>query len=767
MGGRLEGLVDNNGSNATAGSQANGAGTDPRDGSSKEPVFNELFLARMMHSMIRNATLSRRELARGSGDERRNINLECGHPTDDEVIDIQAFQEFFDRHPVARRVVEVYAKECWQVQPTVFSNQKGNTKTAFEEGWDDAGHQVMGTRSWFRKEQGSVIWDFLKRADIQSRIGHYGVILVGIDDVDPTTGRGKGLEEPAEESISTKATRKLTYLRVFPETLAQITKYDDDPASPRYGQPTEYNITFHDPKHQLGGMVTSPQVATRPVHWTRVVHIALDVAENEISATPSMEPVWGPLLDIRKVLPSSAEMYWVAAFPGMSLETLPSLGGNVRINQAEIKTMMEDWSNGLQRWIQLRGLTAKMLAPAVSDPTPQVKLQITAICIQLGIPERIFMGSERGELASSQDDGAWNDRLKERQQNTLSPRLIAPFVDRLIILGVLPDPGEDGYIIHWPDVTSHNDSEKASIAQTLVAAMVAWIQGGGEALMTPMRFLTTIMRLDDDEAEAIVEEVRAVLEQEDQTETGASPLASMVGGITGMIELFKLAKEGGLSEEQLKQQIMFFFKVSDDLADQLIAEGLTTVAEEAGEPPAEEPGPPSPVKVREGEALVDPESGDEIAKIPSKQPIGKPKPAFGAKPSANQYPLVIHRQVGSEDVLQQVQALLSRQPIVNVVVDNSELAQVLHSQLEAVFNRIDDLRPAPNVINLSLAEMAEAVNHQTQAIRDLLEVVANQPAPIAPDVTVTPARVVFSPRKPIRLKLSTNPDGSKEIVSLE
>jgi len=104
------------------------------------------------------------------------------------------------------------------------------------------------------------------------------------------------------------------------------------------------------------------------------------------------------------------------------------------------------------------------MAPTVVDPTAQIAVQIEAICIKLGIPIRIFKGSERGELASSQDDAAWNDRLRLRQMYYITPRIVIPFIDRLIMLGVLSEPV--GYSVTWDDLESTTKADKARIPST-------------------------------------------------------------------------------------------------------------------------------------------------------------------------------------------------------------------------------------------------------------------------------------------------------------
>ena len=233
--------------------------------------------------------------------------------------------------------------------------------------------------------------------------------------------------------------RKLLYLRVFPEHLCQITQFESNPASPRFGQPVMYLLTFNDPREQqMGGVGLT--TATLNVHWTRVLHVADNLSSSEVFGVPRMRPVLRRLLDLEKLYGGSAEMYWRGAFPGISFETHPQLGGDVSLDAGTLRSEFEKYSNGLQRALYLMGMTAKTLAPTVVDPTSQINVQVEAICIKKGIPVRIFKGSERGELASDQDKGTWASRIRGRQKNWVTPRVIIPFVDRMITFGILPKP---------------------------------------------------------------------------------------------------------------------------------------------------------------------------------------------------------------------------------------------------------------------------------------------------------------------------------------
>jgi hypothetical protein len=164
----------------------------------------------------------------------------------------------------------------------------------------------------------------------------------------------------------------------------------------------------------------------------------------------------------------------------------------------------------------LSGMSAKSVPPAVSDPTAHVNVQIEAVCIQLGIPVRVFKGSERGELASSQDDAAWNDRLRQRQRGYITPRIIVPFVDRLVGLGVLPEPEE--YFVEWPDLDSQTDAEKAAVLAQRTGAYAAYVGGGVESVVPPLDYMTRFDGMDEEEAGTILEEAAKMMEDKQEEE---------------------------------------------------------------------------------------------------------------------------------------------------------------------------------------------------------------------------------------------------------
>lgn len=459
---------------------------------------------RIRAELTANAVMARSQLLQRLMDPRRDIDAECGYPDTDSITD-DHYQDFYDRHPIANRIVEAMPSECWKVQPTVFEDQDMDVTTEFEQAWDDLGRNLMvevDEENLYQGEEGNPIWDYLKRIDVLSGIGHFGVMLLGLND-------GVEMQEPVRGKKL-----ELLYIRCFPAKLVEIVQWESDPANPRYGRPNMYSITLNDPTDNYQG-IGLPQ-ATVYVHWSRVIHVAETMTSSELFAAPRMRAVWNNLLDLKKLYGGSAEMYWRGAFPGLSLETHPQLGGDVEIDVDDAREQLENYMHTLQRYLAIPGVTAKTLAPQVVDPTPQIRNHLEAIAIKLAMPMRILLGSERGELASTQDKGTWNERLMSRQKNYLTPRLICPFVSRLVRFGVLPRPAE--FFVEWPDMNEMDATQKSTIAVQKTDAMAKYVGGSVDQLMDPMNFLTRIIGLQDSEAEEVVEAATQYVEDKMEEE---------------------------------------------------------------------------------------------------------------------------------------------------------------------------------------------------------------------------------------------------------
>lgn len=502
-------------------------------------------------SFIGNSLLARADLLRNLTDPRRDIDDECGRPKLTQAIDPLLYQQLYDRHAIAGRVVELWPEETWKVVPDLSDDEDPEVETEFDLSFQQFGKDLRGETSYLASDEyNHPLWDYLKRLDILSGIGKYGVMLIGLNDGRELREPAAGIEEqhsmPRSSSSNNNAAsttadtaevptgpygltvnaealqgRKVTYLRVFPESLALITQYEGNISSPRFGQPVMYQLTFNDPR--LSTSSIGMPIATLDVHWTRVIHVpsTLEGSSSEIFGIPRQQQVLDNLLELRKIYGADGEGFWRGAILKLFFSTHPQLGGDAYVDDVKLRNSMEAMMNGLQQWMSMMGMQVTPVAPEVTDPNPHTQCQLEAISIKTGIPKRILMGSERGELSSAQDSDEWAGRVRGRQLGTATNRLIAPTIDRLILLGALAPPQAPGYKPYWPDLKSRTEDEKANNATKFAMALAQYVSSGGESVITVVDFLVLFMGLDEETAQAVYE--RALDNEEQMTKDIYAP----------------------------------------------------------------------------------------------------------------------------------------------------------------------------------------------------------------------------------------------------
>jgi len=421
--------------------------------------------------LLWNAITSRAALTRSLLDPRRDLNTECGYLDDPTLED---FEAMYQQEGIARRVVNILPDECWKVSPIVYESEEAE-QTEFEVAWKEL-------------EKKFDIYALMNRADVLAGIGRFGIILIGVGD-------GADLSEP----VRRKKGLELLYLRAFDETVVKIAETETDSQSPRYGWPKAYDVTFRGTGQNKGG-------SSKRVHWERVIHVADNCRLSDVTGESRLRPVFNRLQDIRKLLGGSAEMFWQGAFPGLSFEVDPKLieAGAAEIDTESLKEQLQNYVNGLQRWLSTVGVSVRSLAPQVADPASHIEQQLKAIALSLGVPYRVFLGTEEGRLAGQQDAEAFAQRIAQRQERFLTPKIVRPFIQRLIDFGILPKPRS--FTVEWPDMLAPSDHDKAETAKIRTEALKAYVTGDGYTVIPPRIYLMEVLGFTPEQAEAMIEE---------------------------------------------------------------------------------------------------------------------------------------------------------------------------------------------------------------------------------------------------------------------
>jgi len=382
----------------------------------------------------------------------------------------------YERQDIATRIVQAFPLASWSINPRISESDTPTPDTEFEKKFNEITIK-------------NKVFNYLTRLDINSGVGRYGIMILGFAD-------GKKLDQP----VKFKKGMKLSYISTFQEGSVTIDKYDNDTSSERFNLPEIYSVTIRSPEQinttpNIKNGISSPV----KVHWTRVIHVIPEMGgESDIFGTPRLKNVYNRLQDIEAIAGGGAEMFWRGAFQGLAFKndegaTMDAAG------KAQLESEIEDYVNDFKRYIKLQNMDVKPIETQVADPTNHFDIQVTLIAAAKGMPKRIILGSERGELASSQDDSNWNKRVEERRVDHCELDILRPFIDRLIEYGVLPKPSLP-YKVVWPDLYSQSALDKAKVSEALMRALKDYLtMGEGQMIIPPKVFLQKIMGFSENE----------------------------------------------------------------------------------------------------------------------------------------------------------------------------------------------------------------------------------------------------------------------------
>lgn len=423
----------------------------------------------------------------------RDIYVQCGYPKE---ITFAEYEGRYRRQDIANRIVNAYPDATWRGMPRVYENDE-ETETAFEKAWAALLDIIP-------------VFHYLHRADRLAGIGDYGALFYGFAD------GGQAFDQPATTATG------LLYLQPHSSDSAKILKLDGDTESERYNQPDMYNVTLGNPELDGSAAGTSSN-RTLVVHHSRILHLADGAGASDTYGTPRLEAVFNRLLDMDKLASGSAEMFWKNAYPGYAFEASPDVDLTQGVD--DLKDEMEGYFQHLTRYMRVQGIEVKSLAPQTADPSGQIDGQFKFISAATRIPIRILIGSERGELASSQDERAWKEQVATRRENFAEPSVLRPFVDDMIRVGILPEP-VDGYEVEWPDQASLQPKEAAEVAKLYTESLARYTESGAGAIMPPYTYFTEVLGLAPEKAKGLVDELEQAAEEEDKEREAAEKAAA-------------------------------------------------------------------------------------------------------------------------------------------------------------------------------------------------------------------------------------------------
>jgi hypothetical protein len=217
-----------------------------------------------------------------------------------------------------------------------------------------------------------------------------------------------------------------------------------------------------------------------------------------------LEPVLNRLFDLEKLTGGSAEMFWRGARPGYQGKVHQDY--QMTDSEAEdLQDQIDEFEHNLRRILINEGVDLESLEQQVADPQNHVSIQLDMICAVTGIPKRILIGSERGELASTEDRDNWFDYVTSRRQERAEPLIIRPLVERLIEYRILP-PYDEEYTVDWSSLWEQSEEDKAKVGKTRAEALKSYTASPANlTVLPPEAFYKFGLGLDESDVEWIEE----------------------------------------------------------------------------------------------------------------------------------------------------------------------------------------------------------------------------------------------------------------------
>lgn len=419
--------------------------------------------------------------------DKRKLYEALGYPTDGELT-YEWYYNKYDRQDIANAIIDRPADATWSGSLEVI--EKGKPESPFSKQWRALNKKLK-------------IKQRLCKVDKLAHIGRFALLLFGFDDVKKV----KDFKRPL-----TGKNRKLLYLKQVSECEVQINEFESDPANERYGLPKFYQIKVGTV--QSGAFKAGPSFQEIIVHHSRVLHIVSNNLTSEVYGTPKLKPVANRLVDLEKILGGDAETFWRGARPGYHAAAKE----DYEMSTPELEALEEEldkYEHDLRRFISAKGVDIKALEQQVAEPLNHIDAQIQAISAQTGIPKRILIGSERGELSSGQDSDQWLSLIRTRMEEFAETNVLRPLIEKCMEVGALPSVEE--YNVMWEDVFAPSEAKKVEIGRKRSDALKAYFANPLISdMLPPALALKHLLGLNEEQVEEALRAMEAQKKNKDR-----------------------------------------------------------------------------------------------------------------------------------------------------------------------------------------------------------------------------------------------------------
>lgn len=385
---------------------------------------------------------------------KHNHYLDFGWP---EYLNFSQLYNMYKRNGMGKAAVELTVEKTWQDMP-IFKQSLDPKQTPAEIELALRLEKIM-------------FWQNVSEVDRRSLVGGYaGLILRFADDKmfsEPVERVGGGLEG---------------FVGVIPAWSSQlrISEWHDDQRAGNYGEPKMYQFNEAQLEDRGGEYGQSGQQRSFEVHPDRVVLWSKD---GTVHCDSLLESGYNSLLDLEKVSGAGGEGFYKIAKSApvliidenANLEAMAEgMGKKVDELADAMNEQVKDYNAGFDSMLLLQGM--KTEKPSITLPSPQYffgsPLMIFAASVRC--PQKILVGTQTGERASTEDAAQWARTNKARRNLVCKPKLMQ-IIERLMKFGIV-QAGD--WVISWTDLTESSELEKAELADKMADINVKSAKSG-------------------------------------------------------------------------------------------------------------------------------------------------------------------------------------------------------------------------------------------------------------------------------------------------
>lgn len=260
----------------------------------------------------------------------------CLYP---QTVTFREYYHMYARNNVAARVIETFPDYSWAAIP--FATDSNGADSRFSK----AVTTLLATQYKMQDGVKQSLLASMKQLDVLGGIGGESLLVFGFSD-------GRRLNQP----VSGERGTEIAWIKILHNGQFEVEKRDDDETSTTFGDAVLYRTKEFTSSSDLN--FSSQIAADRSIHASRCVHFK---ESNGLSyGTSRIQKCYNQLLDITKLSGASAEVYWLGAFSGLSIETDPE----ARLDDTAYTKIIEatkKYFDGLARAVIFEGATSKLL----------------------------------------------------------------------------------------------------------------------------------------------------------------------------------------------------------------------------------------------------------------------------------------------------------------------------------------------------------------------------------------------------------------------